>query len=210
MINPLILAIDQFRPEEKAMSMATQVLETGGILVAPTETRYGLMTRIDNIDTVERLFALKKREKYLPTAIFVRSHDEIEDFGFGNPISRKLAKRFLPGPMTLILRTKKLYPPPIVVDGKIGIRYSSAAIVKGLLKRVSSNLTATSANLSGKESPKTISEIASLFKTEVALYLDAGPLAAAPSTVVDCSADGFVIRRHGAISEEEIKENLDG
>ncbi|MEW5923548.1 MAG: L-threonylcarbamoyladenylate synthase [Candidatus Zixiibacteriota bacterium] len=203
-----ILKISKSRPDNKTIDQAARILDSGGIIVAPTETRYGLLGRIDNPEVLKKLYGLKGRQERQPSAVFVRDHDEIFEFGCENKLSRTLAQQFLPGPLTLVLKDKSGYPEPIVIEGKIGIRYSSSLVIAKLLSKIKFNITATSANISGGHNLETIEEIAAVFRENVDLYLDGGQLNALPSTVVDCSSDTYKILRSGAFTREEIKKKI--
>jgi len=208
MIHPDIRKIDPHRPDRDLVARAGRILLDGGLVVAPTETRYGLLGRIDRTETVDRIFRMKKRPPTMPTSVFVVSREEIGRLGETNRYSEKLADNFLPGPLTLILRDKSGYPPPIVVDGKIGLRLSSSEIIAALLETTRINLTATSANLSGQREPETISGIADSFGTKIDLYLDSGALKSLTSTVVDCSGGECRILRQGAVKAEAIGRSV--
>ena len=204
-----IRIIDGSRPDPDLIRFAAEILRRKGIVVAPTETRYGLLGSIDDEEVLSKLFSIKKRGIGLPTAIFVRVNSYIKKFGHENEISRALAMRFLPGPLTIVLRAKVSYPAPIVVDGKIGFRVSSSPVISGIMEKLDFCVTATSANISGDNS-STINDISSQLGIPVDLYLDAGPLAGKSSTVVDCSEDKYRILREGAISGSDISESLAG
>jgi L-threonylcarbamoyladenylate synthase len=210
MTQPIIKVINQSKPDANLITLAADILNNHGIIVAPTETRYGLLASIDSDDAINRIFELKKRPRSLPTAIFVRSKEEIGRFGHINSVSACLSDRFLPGPFTLVLKAEAAYPAPVVVDEKIGIRFSSSPVVSSILSQTKSNLTATSANLSGDDEPVTIPEIVHYFGSGVDLYLDAGPLVSKASTVVDCSSENYRILREGIISKAEISTCLRG
>ncbi|MBN2226241.1 MAG: threonylcarbamoyl-AMP synthase [candidate division Zixibacteria bacterium] len=204
MTRPNIMTINPDTPAEPILKMAVDILRKDGILLAPTETRYGLLTRIDRPDTVRELYRMKRRRLDQPTAVFLKSIAEIDRYARPTVCSSKLAKWFLPGPMTVVLSAHENLPAPVTVDGKIGIRVSSSAVIAGLLDRIDFRLTATSANLSGEPEAETVAEIAEIFGETVPLYLDAGPLGGPPSTVVDCTGDRPVVLRRGVIAEEEI------
>ncbi len=208
MTQPRILRVDPVSPDGAILKMAADILEKKGIVVAPTETKYGLLTRSDDMSAVERLFSLKNRPTSQPTAIFLRSRTEIGIFGYESDISKRLADCFLPGPLTLVLKARPEYAGPIAVKGKIGLRISSSPLIAALLNLRPFNLTATSANLSGEKEPRSVSEIAARLGDEVNLYLDGGELSGSVSTVVDCSGNDYTVLRHGAISESRIKECL--
>jgi len=205
---PLVKTINQSLPDRGIIMMAAEVLKDGGIVIVPTETKYGMAVRIDDPLCLERLYQIKKREKNLPTAIFVRSIEEISHFGILNKFSSRLAESFLPGPMTLVIPAKPGYGPPLTAENRIGIRYSSSDVIDDLLENVQFNFTATSANVSGTGELTHISEIADLFGDEIDLYLDAGPLDSISSTVIDCTGNTPQVLRPGAVSEEQIRLSL--
>jgi L-threonylcarbamoyladenylate synthase len=202
---PLIKTVNQSLPDSGLIMMAAEALKSGGIVVVPTETRYGMAVRIDDSSCLEHLYQVKKRRPDHPTAVFVRSHEEINHFGMVNRMAARLVDTFLPGPMTLVIPAKSGYNPPLTVENKIGIRYSSSKVIAQLLDNVQFNFTATSANISGQGDPASIAEIVALFDDEVDFYLDAGPLEALSSTVIDCTEKEIKILRDGAITEEQIK-----
>ncbi len=210
MTAPKILKTDRAQPTENLIAVTAEILKNGGIVVAPSETRYGLLGRIDNVKTVNRLYDLKQRPETMATAIFIRSRNHIPEFAFETKISKKLAEDFLPGPLTLVLKNKSGYQAPIVIKNKIGIRCSSSVFIKKILSAVDFNLTATSANISSGDEPETIDEIADIFGADVDLYLDSGRLNSRPSTVVECLGDNYLILRAGAITEEKIIQNVAG
>jgi L-threonylcarbamoyladenylate synthase len=201
--------IDPLSPQSAVLDRAAEALRRGDLVVAPTETRYGLLVRADQQSLLEHLYRVKQRDLDQATAVLVRGLGEIEALGVMTPAARRLASRFLPGPLTLVLAGRPDWPPPRVVGGKIGIRWSSSPVIAGLLKRLDCPLTATSANISGRPDPESVEEIASQLGNRVSMYLDAGPLSGATSTVVDCSAEPARILRDGAIGRSEIETVLE-
>jgi len=205
----IIRRIDPHRPDPEILKEASNILTEMGIVMAPTETKYGLLARIDYPDMVKKVYDIKNRPLSLPTAIFVRSHDEIQKFGEINATARKIAGIFLPGPMTIVLKARADYPAPIVINNKIGLRFSSSEIITRLLAQADYNLTATSANISGGDDPEDIDEAKNIFGDNISLYLDAGPLSGPASTVIDCSGETYKILREGVISEKDIRRVLE-
>ena len=207
-MRSMVLRIDGTIPDPAALDQAAQALSRGELVVAPTETRYGLLVRADSQEFIEKLYVLKQRDLHLATALFVRNRNETAKLGRLTETAKILSEQFLPGPLTLVLQAISDWPPPRVVDGKIGLRCSSAAIIVGLLDRLPMLLTATSANISGESDAASVEELAAVFGDRVALYLDAGPLTGTVSTVVDCSVDPVRILREGTISRERIRQAL--
>lgn len=195
-----ILKINSDKPAISAIKKAALILSNGGFVVAPTETRYGLLGRADQADVVKKLYDLKKRDYQLPCAIFVKSPEQVARLAQMSTVSTRIIDRLLPGPLTLILQNKSDLESPIVVEGKIGLRYSSSEVISNILEETDFPITATSANLSGKKNLDTIKKIADTFGDAVELYLDSGPLRGLSSTVVECFGNKYKFLRAGAIS----------
>lgn len=204
-----IRRIDPLNPEPEILKETSRVLTGKGIVMAPTETKYGLLARIDYPDTVKKVYDIKNRSLLKPTAVFVRSHDELDKFGEMNQTAKKIAEKYLPGPITLVLRARGDFSKPIIIDGKIGLRFSSSEILSGLMAQSDYNLTATSANISGEDEPENIKDAINQFGENIDLYLDAGPLNGPASTVIDCSGETYKILREGAVSIEDINNTLE-
>ncbi|HVP06462.1 MAG TPA: L-threonylcarbamoyladenylate synthase [Candidatus Acidoferrum sp.] len=196
--------IDADHPSDILINQAAKVLESGGLIVIPTETRYGLVTNAENEVALNRLFGVKGRRTDMPTALFVRDVVAMGRLGEMNKTARALASAFMPGPLTLVVKSRVNWEPPRVVGGKIGFRLSSCPTVFRIVEKVSCPLTATSANRSGGKELETVDQIVKELGSEVDLYLDAGVLKGVVSTVVDCSAGQPVILRPGAIEAEAI------
>jgi len=203
-----IIPVDPFNPLPEALDDAAALLAAGLLVVAPTETRYGLLARADSAAALAKLFEVKGRVPLRPTAIFVPSHAALARYGQVTVACGVLAAKFLPGPLTLVLQAQVKGEPPVVVDGKIGLRFSSSAVIARLLERVDFPVTATSANISGSPDLDSAGEINAVFGDQVSLYLDAGELPNATSTVVDCSGPEAAILRQGAVSAEAIRDEL--
>ncbi len=189
---------------ETILSDTISALQNGELVVVPTETRYGLLVNASDNRALEKLYQAKNRPGFMPTAVFVKSYEEIFEYGESTLAAEKLAQAFLPGPLTLILKTKIPTQKYVVYKGKIGIRFSSSKLVSDLLSRVDFPLSATSANISGKNECDSIEEIKNEFSDLVSLYIDGGNLTNSPSTVVDVSEKIICFHRVGAISQEKI------
>jgi len=182
-----IVALDFRTPDPEAISQAIVILKAGGLVVAPTETRYGLLGRADKAEVVEKVYRLKGRPLARPMAMFVTSFETIAHYAELNSLAQFLAKQFLPGPLTLILKALAEGEIPVARDGKIGIRISSMPVIQRITEKVGFPLTATSANASGSSDLNTITQIQQALGNGVDLYLESGVLKGASSTVVDCS-----------------------
>jgi len=203
-VKSKILSIkDSTIPEELLVACAA-VLAGGGIVVAPTETRYGMLAKAFETPALEKLYKIKGRPENMPMAVFVPSVAAIEEYAVLPEKGHRLARAFLPGPLTLVLHSKCAPGSPIVQNGKIGIRVSSAGFIQALLKFTAFPLTATSANSSGGKELSGIPEIYDLFGDAVDLYVEHGTLDAETSTVVEVTEESLRVLREGAITEKEI------
>ncbi len=204
MIDERIVKIDPKSPDRALIDRAAGLLRDGAVVVAPTETRYGLLARADSQQALDRLYRLKNRPVSMPTAIFVGSIDEMAGHAEMNTVAEQVAAAFLPGPLTLILRARTPGNAPVVVASKIGLRISSSPVIANLVDACDFPLSATSANRSGESESVSAEDVAAVFPEGVDLILDAGNLELPPSTVVDCSDGEVRVLREGAISREQL------
>lgn len=204
MARSIVISIDVNRPSLRAVERAVTALHDGFLVVAPTETRYGILARADSRDALERLMAAKQRPASMPVAVFTPSVHRIPQLANLNRKGKTLAEQFLPGPLTLVLENRSSLSAPCVQRNKIGIRVSPSAVISRILEQLSFPLTATSANLSGAGESESIDGIVIALRDSVAIYLDGGLLDNPVSTVVDCTVEPVEILREGAISRSMI------
>ncbi len=196
--------------DAETLSKALAVLRSGGVIVAPTDTRYGLLARADDRRAMEKLFEVKRRPAEMVSAVFVSSVNEMEHWARVTPAARRLQDAFLPGPLTLVMRASdfatQTLAPQVIRNNEVGIRVSDARFMTRLVAEVSFPLTATSANISGRKQHSALVGIVEQFGERVSLYIDGGALAGDVSTVARCAEEGIVeILRAGALSHAEIQ-----
>ncbi len=203
-----VIACDPANPDVEAIQRVAETLRRGGAVVIPTETQYGLSIRADRPDAPQKIDRIKQRNKTLPVALFVKDMEMARLFCEITETAQKLAERFLPGPLTLILPVRPgqtAAAEGFASPGGFGVRISSSPTVAALMRQVSFPVTATSANLAGRTAPATVAEIKAELGDNVDLYLDGGPCRGLiPSTVVRAGDDVEIVR-HGVISDAEIK-----
>ncbi|MCK4372992.1 MAG: threonylcarbamoyl-AMP synthase [candidate division Zixibacteria bacterium] len=204
-----VVRIDCENPQGRLIDQAVALLLRGDLVVAPTETRYGLLARADDSKSLEKLYRMKGRDRAAAVAIFVDSIEALDTYGVMTPSARRLAKRFMPGPLTLVLTAADKTALPVESDGRVGLRVSSSPVVKAILEQVRKPLTATSANPTGHGEAETIDQVVEAFGSDVALYLDAGRLAGPVSTVVLCQGDQTELLREGALSATGVASVLE-
>jgi len=205
------LTCNPARPDDSVIGDVVRGLEDDLMVVMPTETQYALLMRADREDAPEKIGRIKKRSGVVPAAVFVKDIQMAELFCEMSYMARRLAARFLPGPMTLVLSARagqRAVAAGFASQDGFGIRISSSPVVKAVMAKTSFPVTATSANISGETSLATVQEIAEVFGEDVDLYVDGGPCrGVVPSTVLKVT-DTVSVLRHGAIPEAEIRRFL--
>lgn len=183
-------------------------MEVGEIIVVPTDTVYGLATVMRGEAAIKRLYAVRggRREPALP--FFIDSIDRMAELTRPNVTALRLAKRFWPGALTLIL------PPAASLPAHaraypIAVRIAAYPPLAPLLEALGGYFLITGAVRSGYPPAITAEEAAIFFEEGIALILDGGPPPyGVPSTIVDCVADPPLLIRRGAVPEDKIWQAL--
>jgi len=195
-----------------AIPQVVQHLGRGGLLAYPTETVYGLGSRVVQED-VAALAALKGRSATKPFLLLISDRSMAESHGLAfNASADALARAFWPGPLTLVLPGGSGRLPDLLrgPDGGIAVRWTSHHAIARLVAALGSPLTSTSANLPGQPPGPGADAIARDFAPAVKkgqlLVLDGGVLGnRPPSTVVDCTRPRAQIVREGTLSVNELR-----
>lgn len=193
------------------LERAAALLLKGEILICPTDTGYAFTANALDEAAIEKVFALKKRTPDKPIHMALSRIEEAEKYAHVNELARALARRFLPGALTMVLPRKEIVP-SLLTGGRdnVGIRIPDNRTLLTLIKMIDRPLTTTSANISGQSSPQTVQGIVSQLgdsSQQVALILDQGTIPAqTTSTILDLSVDPPQIIRQGIISESAIRE----
>ena len=186
---------------------AAQVLRAGGLVAFPTETVYGLGADASSEKAVARLYAVKRRPADHPVIVHFASADLAFTWAHGVPeAARKLARRYWPGPLTLILKRSALAK-DFVTGGQdtVGLRVPSHPLAQELLKEFAGAIAAPSANRFGMVSPTTPAHVREDLGKDADLVLEGGPSdVGIESTIVDLSSGEAVILRPGKISAAEL------
>lgn len=180
------------------------VLKSGGIIAHATETCYGFACDIFNQRALARLYQIKKMSHKKPVSIMVSTLSMAKKYGIFNKTALKLAKKYWPGSLTIIVKRKNSLPIFLNPGIKtIGIRCPAHTLSRELVKKFGSPLTTTSANISGQPSTYSISAIQKQFRGQTYkpdFILRSGRLKKnPPSTVVDISGGVLKILRQGAL-----------
>lgn len=190
----------------------SQRIKSGELIIYPTDTVYGLGAIISNEESINNIYFAKSRSFNSPLIALLSSVDKVDEVAEVSVEDRellnKLAKAFWPGALTVILR-KKDYIPEIMVSGgnTIGVRIPNLDLAIKIIDLAGGVLATTSANISGKPSPKSYEELSEAIKSKVNLLIDGGKCKLGEvSTIIDLTKKVPKILRKGAITTEEIEK----
>ncbi|HEM5056265.1 TPA: threonylcarbamoyl-AMP synthase [Streptococcus suis] len=191
------------------MDKLRTILENGGAVILPTETVYGLFAQALNEDAVNRVYQLKQRPRDKAMNLNVSNLNDIYFFSQNTPFFlEKLYNRFMPGPLTIILKANEKVP-FWVNSGldTVGFRLPNHEQTLRLISETGP-LIGPSANISGNESGKKFSDIQAQFSVDLPGIEDDQALTGIDSTILDLSGQKARILRKGAISREEIQKAI--
>jgi L-threonylcarbamoyladenylate synthase len=208
-----ILSVDPESPDPDAIARAAALIRTGGLVVFPTSSFYGVGAQALNAKVVKRVFQVKKRDPANPLLILIASRTDLDALVRSIPeTATRLMQAFWPGSLTLVFEAADRLPPNLTgYTKRIGIRLAGHPVASSLTKGVGAPITGTSANLSGHAACRAVADLEPLFRDQVDLILDAGTLGSGEaSTVVDVTSDTAKILREGAIDTAKIRTVLEG
>lgn len=186
------------------------------MILYPTETLYALGVNALDVTELSKLYALKGRDSDKAASWLVRNIEDINRFAVMGKVATKIAKRYLPGRLTLVLQVRDGVSAEVVApDRTIGFRISSdpmaKQIINAFMEEYKAPLTCTSANVSGSPTFSMPGEILQQFREKAYMIdqiHDDGPRKGLASTVVRVIDNDLTVLREGEISEEEIREYL--
>jgi len=194
------------------IAVAAEVLRGGGLVAVPTETVYGLAARADSAEAVAAIYRAKGRPDFNPLIVHVVDLTEAEALAIVDDRARRLAARFWPGPLTLVLGLREgsgLAPAVTAGLPTVALRMPDHSLTQALLAALQLPLAAPSANRSGAVSPTQPAHVAGSLGPRVDAILDGG---ACPrgleSTIVALRDGGWQLLRPGPVTEAEIEELL--
>ena len=191
---------------DQAIQSALEILRNGGLVAFPTDTVYGVGALAFDSQAVESIYAAKDRpmEKAIP--ILIGSPEDLDKVtGEVPPIAAKLAARFWPGALTLVVPKHPDLPEAVSAVPTIGVRVPDHPVARALLTSAGP-MAVTSANISGEPSPRTAGEVNRQLNGRIPLILDGGETpGGVPSTVVNCLGTKPVILREGPITLKDIQ-----
>lgn len=200
--------------DENSIKIAIEALDNGELVIFPCETVYGAAVDSKNISAVNKLNQYKDRPLGKPYAIMCSNKSMAEEYVEINPVAKNLYDTFLPGPVTIVSRSKGRVATGIESENKtLGVRIPDYKFMLDLITKFGRPIVATSANASYKKRPYKIYDIfeniSDKQKSLIDLVIDAGELPHnEPSTVIDTTLDDVVVLRQGEIIINNKREIL--
>lgn len=182
---------------------ATRLLN-GDVIVFPTETVYGLGALLNDEKAINKIYEIKDRKREKPLSIHLARKEQIKDFCLEiNSLAESAIEKFLPGPVTLILK-KNNRVPSYITSGldTVGIRVPDCEITQKLIEKLKIPIVGTSANLSGMPSPVSLQESLKNLGAHIDLFLSDTSMTTRykkESTIIDCTGESIRILREGAL-----------
>ena len=208
----IIIKVNPNNPSGFDIQKAAEIINSGGTFIYPTDTIYGLGCSAFNEEAVKHIFYLKKRPSQKPMPVLVNGPKMLRELISEqiSPDTQKLIKNFWPGALTLILPATHKISKLITGGNKnIGLRMPNCKLLLDLISYTQTPLIATSANISGDQTTKSIKKIIAEWGHKVDLIFDGGevinPLA---STVIDLTVHPPKILREGAIGAKKLQHYL--
>lgn len=194
---------------EEELGEAARVLRQGGTVAFPTETVYGLGGNALDRRAVARIFAAKGRPQDNPLIVHIAQMDTLETIASSvSPEAKRLADRFWPGPLTLILPKSDVIPDEVTAGlESVAVRMPSHPVACALIRAAGVPIAAPSANISGRPSPTAADHVWRDMAGRIDILVDGGPTnIGVESTVLDMTCWPPVILRPGGVALEAIRE----
>jgi L-threonylcarbamoyladenylate synthase len=190
-----------------ALRAAADALTRGGVVLVPTDTVYGIAVRPGDPAALERVFRAKARPTERQVPVLAASVAQVEALGVEfKEVARELARRYWPGALTMAFGFDEALARPSFLEGRkeVAVRIPDLDFLRLLLEETGV-LLVTSANAHGTATPADAAEAARSLREPVDVVVDAGPLVAQPSTLVNVAVDPPVVERPGPIPADELR-----
>lgn len=206
---PQVLRVDPAAPDPAVVREAADLIRRGLVVAYPTDTLYGLAVDPRNAGAVTRLFQLKGRPESSALTLIAADMAHVRAAGEMTPEAERLAARWWPGPLTLVVGARPILAREMLAGGAtVGIRIADHAAAIALARDSGFAITATSANRSGAPAAASAGAVEEALP-EVDAILDAGPArGGAPSTIVDATSSAVRLLREGVVPWDKVLRSL--
>ena len=205
-MNTEFFKIDQNNADGTLIERAADIIKKGGLVAFPTETVYGLGADATDKNAAKKIYAAKGRPSDNPLIIHVARPEDAEDYAYTSPLYYKLAKAFMPGPLTVILPKKDSIPSEVTGGlDSVAVRCPSHEIARGLIAKAGVPIAAPSANISGSPSPTCADHVFKDMNGKIDAIIDGGECEIGlESTIVKLDGNKAILLRPGAITADAL------
>jgi L-threonylcarbamoyladenylate synthase len=205
-----LIEIDPDEPAPEAIERAASAVRRGKVVAIPTDALYTLVADPFNLRAVSQVFIAKGREIHRSLPLLVSDITMVEDLA--KDLSNRfflLARRFWPGPLTLIVPASEKVPLKVTGNtGRLAVRQSKSTVADRLIAALNQPLIATSANISGRPTCRSGINVFGTMDGRIDLVLDGGTCSGGGATTVDVTDPAWRLIKQGTIEEKEIAECL--
>ena len=197
--------IFKMSPEEmdaSAIQKAADILRSGGLVAFPTETVYGLGGNATDATAAERIYAAKGRPSDNPLIVHIAAPEDAEQYAVTNEVYYRLARAFMPGPLTVILPKKETIPSTVTGGlDTVALRCPSHPIARALIETAGVGIAAPSANRSGSPSPSLGEHVVRDMNERIDAIIDGGSCEIGlESTIISLDGNKATLLRPGAVT----------
>ena len=198
--------ITDISAQDQAIAEAADLIANGGLVVFPTETVYGLGGNGLDAEAAKKIYAAKGRPSDNPLILHLAKPEDAEHYAYTNELYYKLAKAFMPGPLTVVLPKKEIVPASATGGlDTVALRCPAHPVAHRLIELAGVPIAAPSANLSGKPSPTCAAHVAQDMDGRVDMILDGGECdIGLESTIVSIAGDTLTLLRPGGITYDAL------
>ena len=194
---------------ENLYKLAKSALNEHQVIAFPTETVFGLGVYYDDEQAYQLLNKVKRRREDKPYTLMLYDVDQIDKYAFIDEKVKSALKRFMPGPLTLLLRSKDNVPNYVTHNtGIIGVRIPENKEALDLLKYLEKPLLVPSANRADQKPAMNSDEVKEIFQDEIKVIIPGKAIGGLPSTIIDLTGSEIKLIRQGPITIEDIKKAL--
>ncbi len=194
----MVLSVHPINPQGRHIGRAVDVLRSGGVLIYPTDTVYGLGCSIFHADAIERVYRIKQQDRIKPFSFLCSDLSHISEYAVVSNQAFRLMKRLIPGPYTFVLPASRMKQVPKSMMSKrktVGIRVPDNAVCQTLIRELGHPVLSASVTDPSGEIMNVPGEIAALFESRVELILESGNGLLDISTILDLTGKHPVVVR---------------
>ena len=205
-----LVEIDPEKPQPEVLERAASAVRRGKVVAIPTDALYSLVADPFNLHAVTQVFSAKGRESHRSLPILIGGMLTAEELaGELNKRFYLLARRFWPGPLTIIVPASARIPLKVTGNtGRLALRHSRCSIANQLIELLNQPLISTSANISGHPTCRSGIDVFGMMDGRVDLVLDGGMCSGPGATTVDITEPFWKLIKPGSVEEKEIAECL--